>query len=88
MMDLTAYPWTWPILTFVIGFQLARMIYRRTDTPTIAPRRDISDNEIDAALRARQTIEAIKLYRQRTGCGLKESRAAIQTRVAQLDITL
>ena len=87
MMDLTAYPWAWPAITFVIGFQLARMLYRRTDTST-APRRDISDSEIDAALRARQKIEAIKLYRQRTGCGLKEAQAAIQTRAAQLDITL
>lgn len=87
MMDLTTYPWAWPALAFVIGFQLARMIYRRTDAPTEL-RRDIGDSEIDAALRARQTIEAIKLYRQRTGCDLKEAKTAIQTRAAQLDITL
>ncbi|SFS01668.1 hypothetical protein SAMN05216570_1548 [Dyella sp. OK004] len=86
MMDLTTYPWAWPVLAFAAGFLLARMIYRRTDTHA-APRRDISDSEIDAALRSRQTIEAIKLYRQRTGCDLKEAKTAIQARAARLDIT-
>lgn len=88
-MDLAAYPWAWPVIAFAAGFQLARMIYRRTETP-MAPRHNINinDSDIDAALRARQTIEAIKLYRQRTGCRLKEAKAAVEARAAQLDITL
>jgi len=85
MMDFIAYPWAWPALAFVAGFQLARIIYRRTSVPT-TPQRDISESDIDAALRARQTIEAIKLYRQRTGCGLKEAKAAIEARTARLDL--
>ncbi|WP_266168101.1 hypothetical protein [Dyella subtropica] len=87
-MDGTAYPWVWAALTFVAGFQLARAIYRRDSPHTTHPLQEVSDGDIDAAIRAKQTIEAIKLYRQRTGCDLKEARQAIQTRAGQLDVTL
>lgn len=83
-------PWTQGMALFIAGFLLARAIYRRAPAITVAPRLppDIRDEEIDAAIRAKRTIEAIKLYRQRTGCGLKEAKQAIEARAAQLDLHL
>lgn len=83
-------PWTQGMALFIAGFLLARAIYRRTPAITVAPRapQDIRDEEIDANIRAKRTIEAIKLYRLRYACGLKEARQAIEARARQLDIHL
>jgi ribosomal protein L7/L12 len=86
-MDLLADQWSRDIAFFLAGFVLARAICRKA--PEVAaprPPQEIRDEEIDAAIRARRTIEAIKLYRQRSACGLKEARQAIQARARQLDL--
>lgn len=41
------------------------------------PNPAISDADIEAEIRAGRKIEAIKLYRQRDGSGLKEARQAV-----------
>jgi ribosomal protein L7/L12 len=43
-----------------------------------------SDDAIDAALRNDQLIQAIKLYREKTGLGLAEAKRAMETRREQL----
>jgi len=47
-----------------------------------APSLDRIDDwsEIDALLAAGRMIEAIKLYREKTGCGLKEAKDAVELR--------
>lgn len=42
------------------------------------------DAAIDAALRADQLIQAIKLYREKTGLGLAEAKRAVEARRDQL----
>lgn len=87
-MDAIAHPWTTHAVTFAIGFLLARAIYRvapDTHAPAM-PRRDITDEDVDNAIRAGQTIDAIKLYRNRSGAGLKEAKAAVEQRERELNI--
>lgn len=40
---------------------------------------DLARQAIDAQLAAGRTVEAVTLYRQATGAGLKESRTAVET---------
>lgn len=59
-----------------IGFSRGR---RPPSTFQTSPRQiDISDEHILAALRADRKIEAIKLYRQRHGAGLKQAKEAVE----------
>lgn len=44
------------------------------------------DPEIDDLLRVRKKLEAVKLYRERTRLGLKESKDAIELRMVELGL--
>lgn len=44
------------------------------------------DAEIDDLLRVRKKIEAVKIYRERTGMGLKDSKDAIELRMVDLGL--
>jgi ribosomal protein L7/L12 len=44
----------------------------------LAPRLRDGWSEVRALLRSGRTIEAIKLYRERTGLGLREARDAVE----------
>lgn len=87
-MDPTLSPWLVDLACFVAGFLVARHLYRgatvRTDRPPTRIVREIDDAQIDAEIRAGRTIEAIKLYRDRHRCGLKEAKAAIDRRASEL----
>lgn len=68
-------------LLFTAGFWLGRAsraldasrAARQASTPDTGP----IDADIEAAIRARRTVEAIKLYRHRTGAGLKQAKQAV-----------
>ena len=51
-----------------------------------APDATIRDADIKAALRRKQYVEAIRLYRQRSGSGLKEARDAVDAMASRLDV--
>ena len=46
----------------------------------------ISDAEIEAQIRAGRPIEAIRLYRRRSGAGLKEARQAVDAMAQRLGL--
>jgi ribosomal protein L7/L12 len=79
-MDISAHPYLLAALAFCIGFELARNIYSksRATAPVRLPE-SISDAEIEAAVHRGRYIEAIKLYRQRHNCGLKDAKQTIDT---------
>lgn len=56
--------------------------YYPSATPPPPPAADMST--VDAALRADRKIEAIKVYRELTGVGLKEAKDAVERRAAGL----
>jgi len=66
------------ILLVLAGYALGLSSAGRKTRVTRSPNLPISDTDIAAQLRAGHKIEAIKLYRQRTGCGLKEAKTAIE----------
>lgn len=76
-MELLAHPWQLGLACFAAGFLLARWIYLRHGAATDAVHNDISDAEIEAAVHTGRKIEAIRLYRQRTGAGLKQAVRAV-----------
>lgn len=76
-MELLTHPWQLGLACFAIGFLLARWIYLRHGTATGPIRNDISDAEIKTAVHAGRRIDAIRLYRQRTGAGLKQALRAV-----------
>jgi hypothetical protein len=88
-LDPTLSPWLVDLACFVAGFLVARHIYRgatvRTDRTPPRIDREIDDTRIDAEIRAGRTIEAIKRYRGRHRCGLKEAKAAVDRRARELD---
>ena len=86
-MDQLAHLTPVNVVFFVAGFVLAMSIFRKpaAGTSHVLPD-DIRDEHIDAAIRAKQTIEAIKRYRARTHCGLKDAKEAVERRARQLDI--
>lgn len=51
--------------------------------PSAAEIRSLNWDDIDALLRSDQLIQAIKLYREQTGVGLKEAKDAVEARRAQ-----
>ncbi|MFC5741689.1 hypothetical protein [Dyella tabacisoli] len=84
-MDFVTTPSVAWILPFVIGFLLARGIYRKPYDTTPAPQRtDITDAQIEAEVRAKRLVEAIRLYRQRSGCSLKEAKSAVEAMARQI----
>lgn len=47
---------------------------------------DGPDERIDELLRARRKIEAIKVYREAVGCGLKDAKDAVERRAVELGL--
>ncbi len=45
------------------------------------------EEQVLGLLRARKTIEAVKLYREKTGAGLKEAAVAVETLAKQHNVT-
>lgn len=83
-MDLTLQPWIMAGIAFGFGFMLARSIYRQAKpTGRPAPPR-IDDEAVDAAIRANRIIEAVRQYRDDTGCGLKQAKEAVEQRAREL----
>lgn len=64
-----------------VGFWLGRasnaLDATRTAPRKWAPDASITDADIETHIRAGRTIEAIKLYRRRTGAGLREAKHAV-----------
>jgi len=77
-MDISAHPYLFAALAFCIGFELARNIYSKSRaTASVRPPESISDAEIEAAAHQGHYIEALRLYRQRHRCSLKDAKQAI-----------
>ncbi|MBB5358411.1 ribosomal protein L7/L12 [Rhodanobacter sp. ANJX3] len=79
-------------LLFVGGYTLGRVsktldIARETRARW-TPNPNIDDADIEAAIRAKTKIEAIKLYRQRTGAGLKEAKQAVEAIAQRINVRL
>lgn len=76
-MELLTHPWQLGLVCFAAGFLLARWIYFRHGVAAGPIRNDISEAEIEAAVHAGRKIDAIRLYRQRTGAGLKQAARVV-----------
>lgn len=75
------------MLVFFAGFFLGRRFRRPVDARTTwRPNPNITDADIAAELHAGRKIEAIKLYRQRDGSGLREAKQAVETMAQQLHL--
>jgi len=79
-------------LLFVGGYTLGRVsktldIARETRARW-TPNPNIDDADIEAAIRAKTKIEAIKLYRQRTGADLKEAKQAVEAIAQRINVRL
>jgi hypothetical protein len=86
IMDIPTHPWQLGVLCFLAGFLLARWIYRRNPAATASLRADISDTEIEAALRAGHKVDAIRLCRQKYGYDLKTALDATNAMSAKLGL--
>jgi hypothetical protein len=64
-------------LVFAVGYLTARRIYRRGTLPSHAPE-SIDHAEIVATYRAGRKVDALRLYRMRYGCDLKQGQAGLQ----------
>ncbi|HEY1588613.1 MAG TPA: hypothetical protein VGG00_02680 [Rhodanobacter sp.] len=73
---------------FMVGYLLGRTSAARAAArharAAWKPNPAISDADIEAEIRAGRKIEAIKLYRQRDGSGLKEARQAVDAMSATI----
>ncbi len=58
---------------------------RLPSSPAQEPAPAPSIDDIDEAIRAGQKILAIKRWRERTGCGLVEAKAAVEARLAEIE---
>jgi ribosomal protein L7/L12 len=85
--------WTAPeilvgILLFIGGYFVGRAGKTserlRQQSRQWTPDPGISDSQIEAAIRAGKKIDAIKLYRQRSGAGLKEAKDAVEAMAQQI----
>jgi ribosomal protein L7/L12 len=71
------------LIAFVLGMLTARrrqetkVIWETMPAPSAAHEAAIADPELQSLLAQKQTIGAIKRYRELTGTGLKESKDAI-----------
>lgn len=54
------------------------------ELPAKALLREVNDSEIEASIRRGALIDAIKLYREKTGVGLKEAKDAVEAWSARL----
>lgn len=77
-------------LLFIGGFWLGRASKAfdaaRSAQSQWQPDPSISDAEIEAQLRAGRPIEAIRLYRRRSGAGLKEAKQAVDAMAQRLGL--
>jgi hypothetical protein len=63
---------------FLLGFATARLFQRRAPAGPPPARDDsVSEAQIEAEVRAGRTIEALRLYRRRYACGLRQAKEAI-----------
>lgn len=81
---VTAHPWSFGLFCFCAGYWIALWLHRRAIHPVPAEPIEISGAEIEAAARAGRYVDAIKLYRQRSGAGLKEAKAAVDAIVQRI----
>jgi ribosomal protein L7/L12 len=69
-------------LLFVGGYALGRVSrtreIAREARPRWMPNPGLDDADIEAVVRTKNKIEAIKHYRQRTGAGLREAKQAVE----------
>jgi ribosomal protein L7/L12 len=77
-------------LLFVGGYALGRVsktldVARETRTRW-TPNPNLDDADIETAVRAKNKIEAIKLYRQRTGAGLREAKKAVEAIAQRINV--
>lgn len=75
---------------FAFGFVIGRLTSPKEKTTTVyqpIAGREITaaDPQIEALLRAGQKIDAIKLYRQNYGVGLKEAKDAVDVVESRLN---
>ncbi|HWX67038.1 MAG TPA: hypothetical protein VNZ27_11500 [Rhodanobacter sp.] len=75
------------IFLFIAGYQLGHVRAARESRKRWTPNPNISDANIEAEIRAGRYIEAIKLYRQRDGSGLKEAKQAVDAMRARINFT-
>lgn len=79
-------------LLFVSGYTLGRVSKTletaREARARWAPNPNIDDDAIEAAVRAGKRVEAIRLYRQRTGAGLKDARQAVEALAQRINVRL
>ena len=62
------------------------LLYRHLGITFVEDSRDTDDPRIVAALRSNNMIEAIKLYREKTGVGLAEAKSAVEAMRGRLGI--
>ena len=77
-MELLTHPWQLGLACFAAGFLLARWIYLRHGVATDPIHTEISEGEIEVAVQTGRKVDAIRLYRQRTGAGLKQALRAVE----------
>jgi hypothetical protein len=65
------------VLAYIMGYRTARWRYLRETVAPPSPD-SVSDADIMAAHRAGRRIDALRLYRTRYQCGLKEAQAGLQ----------
>lgn len=88
-MDALARHWQLALGCFVAGYVLAEWLHGKHDAePPASPRTDIGDGEIEAALRAGDNIEALKLCRRKYGYGLKAAVDATNATAARLGLRI
>jgi ribosomal protein L7/L12 len=77
-------------LLFVGGYALGRVSktleIARESHARWTPDPKISDADIEAAARAKNTIQAIKMYRQRHGAGLREAKQAVEALSQRINV--
>lgn len=83
---VAAHPWFFGIACCLSGYWLARYLHRQAIHRPAPLRPDIADAEIESAARAGRYVDAIKLYRQRSGAGLAEAKGAVDAIKARIGV--
>jgi ribosomal protein L7/L12 len=69
----------------LFGFLLAKVLLRsRPPGKAHRPLSPITEADIEMAVRKGQKVEAIKLYREMTGCEIKQALDAVEAMTARL----
>ncbi len=71
----------WTLLVFRIGMGMGRLTSRAEDIMPISTTRISPEarSQIDDALRRGRKVEAIRILRKDTGCGLAEAKKTVET---------